>query len=102
MTCLFDYACATARLLPRTHYEGLIMGYGLGIFLIVVGAILKFAVADRVSGIDLSMIGWILMGTGVLALILGIVQQAQRSNTTHRHIVDRHETVDRNDHVDGV
>ena len=40
------------------------MGLGLGVVLIVVGAILAFAVSASVSGIDLVMIGWILMGAG--------------------------------------
>ncbi|MDM7854900.1 DUF6458 family protein [Cellulomonas alba] len=64
------------------------MGIGAGIFLIVVGAILSFAVSDHVSGVDLTVIGYICMGAGVLALILALVLNAQRSNTTHREVVD--------------
>lgn len=66
------------------------MGIGLGIFLIVVGAILAFAVgADAWEVVNLQMVGYICMGAGGLALILGLVYNAQRTNTTHREIVDR-------------
>jgi hypothetical protein len=43
---------------------------GLGIFLIVVGAILTFAVHASVAGLDLKVVGWILMLAGVAGLIL--------------------------------
>lgn len=48
------------------------MTIGGSIFLIVVGAILKFAITDSISGVDLQTIGVILMVAGVLGLILGI------------------------------
>ncbi|PZU42905.1 MAG: hypothetical protein DI571_10545 [Arsenicicoccus sp.] len=65
------------------------MGIGLGIFLLVVGAILSFAVSNAVDGVNLVMIGYILMAAGVLSLLLGLVMNTQRTNTTHREIVDR-------------
>jgi uncharacterized iron-regulated membrane protein len=46
------------------------MGIGVGIFLIAVGAILTFAVHATVAGLDLKVIGWILMLAGVAGLIL--------------------------------
>jgi len=65
------------------------MGIGAGIFLIVVGAILSFAVSDHVSGVNLVVIGYICMAAGALALLLAIVFNAQRSNTSHREVVER-------------
>lgn len=65
------------------------MGIGLGIFLLVVGAILTFAVGDQWSVMDLPTVGYILMAAGVLSLLLGLVINTQRSNTTHREIVER-------------
>jgi len=67
------------------------MGIGGGIFLIVVGAILAFAVSDSVDAVDLTMIGYICMAAGVLALIISLVVNAQRSNTTHREVIERHD-----------
>ncbi len=49
------------------------MYIGLGIFLIVVGAVLTFAVNASLSGVDLAMIGWICMAAGVLAILLSLV-----------------------------
>ncbi len=70
------------------------MGLGLGIILLVVGAILSFGVSDRISGIDLGVIGYILMAAGALSLIIGLVMQNQRSNTSHREVIDRRDDVD--------
>ncbi len=65
------------------------MGIGGGIALIVIGAILAFGVRDSVDAIDLTTIGYICIGAGVLALILAIIINAQRSNTTHREVIDQ-------------
>ena len=46
------------------------MTIGTSIFLIAVGAILKFAVHTSVSGIDIQTVGVILMIVGVIGLIL--------------------------------
>lgn len=46
------------------------MYIGLGIVLIVLGAILSFVLQIDVPGIDDDMLGWILMGAGLLAIIL--------------------------------
>jgi hypothetical protein len=67
------------------------MGVGTGIFLIVVGAILAFAVRDSWDVIDLTVIGYICLGAGVLAIILALVLNQQRSNTSHREVVERYE-----------
>ena len=48
------------------------MYIGLGIFLLVVGAILTFALHASVSGVDLALIGWILMAGGLLAIVLSL------------------------------
>lgn len=59
------------------------MGIGLGIMLLVVGAILTFTGLDE-SYLDTSLdtVGWILMGGGALALIMGVIQNAQRTRHT--------------------
>ncbi|MEV4542172.1 DUF6458 family protein [Micromonospora echinaurantiaca] len=46
------------------------MGIGTSIFLIAVGAILTFALDASIGGIDLDVVGWILMAAGVLGLIM--------------------------------
>lgn len=46
------------------------MGIGTSIFLIAVGAILKYAVTANVEGVDVSTVGVILMVVGVVGLLL--------------------------------
>jgi hypothetical protein len=58
------------------------MGIGVGIFMIAVGAMLSFAVADRISGVDLTMVGYILMGCGALGLVLVLFLHNQRRTGT--------------------
>ena len=48
------------------------MGIGTSIFLIAVGAILKYAVADSIDGVELTTIGLILMIVGVLGLLISL------------------------------
>jgi H+/Cl- antiporter ClcA len=54
------------------------MYIGLGIFLIVVGAILTFALHASVGAVDLHMIGWICMAAGVLAIVLSLIVTNRR------------------------
>jgi hypothetical protein len=49
------------------------MGIGTSIFLIAVGAILKYAVTDHISGVDLGTVGVILMIVGVVGLLISIL-----------------------------
>jgi hypothetical protein len=46
------------------------MGIGVGIFLIVVGAVLTFALDRELAGINLDVVGWILMLAGGAGLVL--------------------------------
>ena len=66
------------------------MSIGLGIFLIVVGAIFAFALNVQVDWIDLQLVGYICLIAGVLVTILGIVLLVRRrqSITTSRSTVD--------------
>jgi hypothetical protein len=49
------------------------MGIGVSIFLIAVGAILAFAVSVSTSGIDLNMVGVILIIVGGVGLLLSLI-----------------------------
>jgi hypothetical protein len=48
------------------------MAVGTAIFLIAVGAILKYAVTADVAGVDLQTVGLILMIAGALGLVIGL------------------------------
>jgi len=49
------------------------MTIGTSIFLIAVGAILRYAVTASVSGLSLTTIGLILMLAGILGLVLSLL-----------------------------
>ena len=49
------------------------MGIGTSIFLIAVGAILRYAITASVSGIDIQTVGLILMVVGVIGLVISFL-----------------------------
>jgi len=53
------------------------MGIGTSIFLIALGAILKYAVTATVSGIELATVGVILMVVGVVGLLISLIYLMQ-------------------------
>ena len=55
------------------------MGIGASIFLIALGAILTFAVNFDVSGLDINVIGIILMIVGVIGLLMFLLVWGPRS-----------------------
>ena len=57
------------------------MGIGGSIFLLAVGAILAFAVNAHISGIDINIIGWILMAAGLIGLIITLWYWNSRRRT---------------------
>jgi len=64
------------------------MGYGFGAFLLVVGLVLALAVTDQVSGVDLTMVGWIMAIVGALVIVLTATTFGRRgtrsvATTTH-------------------
>lgn len=68
------------------------MGIGSGIFLIVVGAILAFALEPDVwEVVNLNIVGYIMIGGGILTLLVGMIYTKQRSNTSHREVVERYD-----------
>lgn len=46
------------------------MGIGVSIFLLAIGAILTFAVDAQLSGLDINVVGIILMIAGAIGLLL--------------------------------
>jgi hypothetical protein len=71
------------------------MTVGTSIFLIAVGAILKFAVHAHVSGLSLQTVGIILMVAGVIGLILSFFWlTAWRDRRRRGVVVDDRPVVD--------
>jgi hypothetical protein len=57
------------------------MRIGASLFLIAIGAILKFAVTKHVNGIDLQVVGVILMIIGIIGLIFDLALWGTRRRT---------------------
>jgi Domain of unknown function (DUF6458) len=72
------------------------MAIGTALFLIAVGAILRYGVSDAVEGIDLPTIGLILMIVGVIGLVISFFMMSMWSRGRDRDVVERR-TVDRRD-----
>ncbi|WP_144758671.1 DUF6458 family protein [Curtobacterium sp. 9128] len=82
------------------------MRIGTSIALIVIGAIVAFAVDYQVAGLNLNLIGYILMAAGVVLLIisLAVAFGGRRTTTTTRAGVDpaSGEQVTRQERRDGT
>ena len=72
------------------------MGIGVSLFLIALGAILAFAVADNLSGVDLVAVGWILMAVGAVGALLSAIFWSTwgglGNRTTSTTVVEREPT----------
>jgi uncharacterized protein DUF6458 len=72
------------------------MTIGGAILLAAIGAILRYAVADSVDGIDLATIGLILIIAGVVGLVLSLVLDfGRRGRRTERTVEHSGEPVQR-------
>jgi len=65
------------------------MGIGASITLIAIGAILAFAVNASISGLDINVIGIILMVCGVLGLLLTLLVFGRRDRAVEERVVTR-------------
>ncbi|HTZ85745.1 MAG TPA: DUF6458 family protein [Solirubrobacteraceae bacterium] len=68
------------------------MPLGTSIFLIAVGAILRYAVTATVSGISITTIGLILMIVGAVGLVISIfyiLSARPRGEVTRERVVER-------------
>ena len=54
------------------------MSIGTGVVLFVIGAILTFALNFETGVIDLDLVGYILMGAGLIVFVIGLVMLARR------------------------
>ncbi len=64
------------------------MGIGVGILLLVIGLILLLDVIEEFPDavtdvVEIQTLGWICLIVGILAIVLALVMNQQRSRTTH-------------------
>lgn len=64
------------------------MGIGTGIVLFVIGAVVTFALNFDVAWADLDLIGYILMGAGVVVFLISLVLVLRKRSSveTVRHV----------------
>ncbi|MFC4565057.1 DUF6458 family protein [Nocardiopsis mangrovi] len=60
------------------------MGIGLGIFLIVVGAVLRYGITADIAALDLGAIGVIFMLAGAAVIVLTLVVMVTRGRDEER------------------
>jgi uncharacterized membrane protein HdeD (DUF308 family) len=72
------------------------MTIGLGILLIVVGLVFAFDVINAdTSAVDGQALGWILVLGGVLAIVLPLIIEQQRTRRVGRTVVEERPTTRR-------
>ncbi|MDQ3503232.1 MAG: DUF6458 family protein [Actinomycetota bacterium] len=71
------------------------MGIGVSVFLLALGAILAFAVDYEVSGLDINVIGVILMVCGAIGLLLTMLVfgRRDRGGVAEERVVTRERDV---------
>jgi uncharacterized membrane protein len=82
--------------------EGDTMRIGASLFLIAVGAILKFAVTKGVNGVNVGTIGVILMIVGVVGLLITLALMTTRRRTDVVHRRDGTTVISPADSIDPV
>lgn len=73
------------------------MALGTSLFLIAVGAILRYAVSDSLEGIDVPTIGLILMIVGIVGLLISLFTMTLWDRDRRRGVVEERRVVDRRD-----
>jgi uncharacterized membrane protein len=78
-----------------------VLGLGTSIFLIAAGAILRYAITAHVEGVDLNVVGLILMIVGAVGLFISVLwmtmwaDRRRASVATDRAVVRERDVVDR-------
>lgn len=75
------------------------MSIGFGIFLIALGAILSFAVSDALPGVNLQMIGYILMAAGLVTSIVAAMAMSRARTVVSRRTTTVDDGIDPNGRV---
>jgi hypothetical protein len=67
------------------------MGIGVSLILIAVGAVLAWAVEAEVSGLDIQVVGWILLVVGAIGILLSLIFWSSWGGFHRRETVVRDE-----------
>jgi hypothetical protein len=67
---------------------------GASLFMIAVGAILRYAVSDAINGVSLATIGLILMIVGIVGLVISLLMFFSADRRAGGRVVERDRYVD--------
>jgi hypothetical protein len=70
------------------------MGIGVSVFLIALGLILAVATSFELAGLDIQVVGWILVAAGVLGLIMTLVVWGPRRRAARADVVEERRVYD--------
>ena len=70
------------------------------IALIVVGLVLRYAIADRLSGVNLQVVGLIAVAAGILWLLLELLVNRPRSQVTRESTTVQATTPAQDEHIE--
>jgi len=76
------------------------MGIGVSVFLIAVGAILTFAIDAEVAGVNIDVVGIILVIAGALGLLWTLLIWGPRQRSSSR-VVEERQPVERRGYDEG-
>lgn len=71
------------------------MGIGASVFLLAIGAILAFAVDYSVNGVDVNVVGFILMVAGAIGLLMTTLVFGRRDSVGGGVVTEEHVVRDR-------
>jgi hypothetical protein len=71
------------------------VGIGTSLFLIAIGAILRYAITGHVEGVDLDVVGLILMIVGVAGLVFTLLWMTIWADRRRGAVVGEREVIER-------
>jgi heme/copper-type cytochrome/quinol oxidase subunit 2 len=73
------------------------MALGTSLFLIAVGAIMRYAISDSLEGVDIPTVGLILMIVGIIGLLISLLTMTLWDRDRRRGAVEERRVVERRD-----
>lgn len=64
------------------------MSAAAAIFLVAIGAILRYAISDSIEGVDLETIGLILMIAGIAGFLIGVAMMLMNRERRSERVVE--------------
>jgi hypothetical protein len=73
------------------------MALGTSLFLIAVGAIMRYAIRDSLDAVDIPTVGLILMIVGIVGLLISLFTMTLWDRDRRRGVVEERRVVERRD-----